>query len=120
MTWPDAALDLRFTSKSSRRMPLVSDLIEGVRDEILSTRVGGTLAEPDVRLESFAATRRALGLAFGVGPTEQQARLLEVQARAERELQRVRDAAERRRRAPAPPEDAAGGGSGAGRPGAPG
>ena len=69
MVWPDGEIDLRFRSRALARIPVVSGVLESVRDEILGTRLTGTLAEPKVTTESFAATRRVVGsLLWGGGP----------------------------------------------------
>lgn len=61
---PDLALDLSFYSRGTRRIPIVSDLIEGVRDEIVTAVVRGTLSEPDFTYEQFAGTRKMLDAIF--------------------------------------------------------
>lgn len=62
VTLPGLGLDMRFNSRSNQRVPLLSDLYEAVRDEIVTTRVGGTVAEPQVRSESFSTARTVLGM----------------------------------------------------------
>jgi hypothetical protein len=57
MSWPDQQLDLRFNSRAGRRVPLVSDLFETVRDEIATTRIRGTLGDPHVGAEPLVGTR---------------------------------------------------------------
>ncbi|MBC7834555.1 MAG: AsmA-like C-terminal domain-containing protein, partial [Phycisphaerales bacterium] len=64
---PDLGLDLRFTSQSANRLPLISDLLELVRDEILTTRVTGTLRDPSFETEVLGGTRRMLASLFGSG-----------------------------------------------------
>ena len=47
------------------RVPLVSDLIEAIRNELVTVTVGGTLAEPKFGTEPFTGTRDALREIFG-------------------------------------------------------
>lgn len=60
LTWPDLTLDMKFNSRSMARVPLFTDIFELLRNEIVSTRVRGTLSDPVVREEPFTGTRRAL------------------------------------------------------------
>jgi len=61
----DGSLDLTFNSRGNDDIPLLSDLMRGVRDEIVTSRVTGTLREPEFRTESLGATQRMLGTIFG-------------------------------------------------------
>ncbi|MBL0927836.1 MAG: hypothetical protein IBJ11_09320 [Phycisphaerales bacterium] len=65
MTTPDLALDVAVNSRSLNRVPILSDILEGVRDEVVSTRVRGTLASPQVTYESLKGTRQLLDTVFG-------------------------------------------------------
>lgn len=67
LRWSDLGLDLRFTSRSKRRLLLVSDLLEGLRDELATISVTGTLAEPDFGVEQLTGTRRLLESILGPG-----------------------------------------------------
>lgn len=62
VTLPGFGLDMRFNSRANHRLPLLSDLYEAVRDEIVTTRVSGTVAEPEIRSESFSTARTVLGM----------------------------------------------------------
>lgn len=62
---PALALDLRFTSQSRLRIPLVSDLLEAARNEITTTRITGTLDDPKLSSEPLAGTRALIGGIFG-------------------------------------------------------
>jgi hypothetical protein len=75
MTGEDRRLNLRFDSRATRRIPLVSWLVESVRNELVTTTVRGTLSDPDVRLQEFPGARRVLGSALGRGPGDRQRRL---------------------------------------------
>lgn len=68
---PDLELGLRFRTHSNQRIPLLSDLLEGVRDELITAVVTGTLREPEFRFEQFTATRQMLGAIF---PAEESSR----------------------------------------------
>ncbi|MEO0483636.1 MAG: hypothetical protein AAF138_08410 [Planctomycetota bacterium] len=81
LDWPTKALDLRFNSRASRRIPVISDVLESVRDELISTEVVGTVAEPIVRVATFAGTRGALGRILG-DRTDRDRRMEEIARRA--------------------------------------
>lgn len=94
MTWPDKRLDMEFRSKAARPIPLLSRLIEGVRDELVSTRVRGTLADPSISLRTGASdTRRVEGGVISIGAREAASPLAEIERRARerRELRRAGD-----------------------------
>ncbi len=56
-TLPDLALDLRFTSRGEMmRLPFISDLVDAVKNELVSVRVGGTLRSPTFGAEALPAT----------------------------------------------------------------
>jgi len=60
LKWPDLTLDMKFNSRGMSRMPLVSDVLEAVRNEIVSTTVRGRLSAPIVREEPLTGTRRLI------------------------------------------------------------
>jgi hypothetical protein len=66
-TLPDLTLDMRFNSRSNTRIPLLSDVYEALRDEILTTRVRGTVASPEIRSETLTTTRGILDGLFDPG-----------------------------------------------------
>jgi hypothetical protein len=70
MTWPGKVLDLRFDTKPARGIPILSGLLRGIRDELITTSVQGTLAKPDVKLKQFPGPRRMLGRDPGSGRDE--------------------------------------------------
>lgn len=78
MTWPEKVLDLRFDSSSARRIPILSDLVEGIRNELVTTSVTGRLGEHEVRLVQFPGARRILGRAVGAREDEQARRLEQI------------------------------------------
>lgn len=60
----DSSLDLRFRTRAGRRIPILTDILETLRDEVVTTRVTGTLAQPEVKAEGLTATRKMLGDIF--------------------------------------------------------
>lgn len=69
VTWPDLALDLVFNSRSTVRVPLLTSIVERVRDQLVTTAVRGTAKKPEISVVPF---RSVSGWLFdGVGPDEQ-------------------------------------------------
>jgi hypothetical protein len=64
-TLPNYDLDLRFKARNKTGIPLVSKIVQGIRNELVSMEVRGTLANPDIRLRPFAGARRVIGSAVG-------------------------------------------------------
>ena len=95
MRWPPSDLDLVFRSQAVRPIPFLSDLIEGVRDELVTTRVTGT--PPDVRFgaSQFRGARSVVRSLLGAKDTEPQRRLREIERRARAEHARARLEAQR-------------------------
>ena len=89
-SWPATELDLRFRSKSRRRIPLVTSVVENVRDELVTAIVSGTLRDPAVSVSAFGGSRRFLGSLFGADPSAQEQRLRQIEDRAERTPPRER------------------------------
>lgn len=92
VTWPGLEADMEFNSRSVRRLPVLSDVLETVRDELISTRVTGKVSDPEVRTVGFAGTRKFLSRLFGGETTEQERKLAEIEERARRERERARSA----------------------------
>src|SRR5690606_33315654 len=65
LRWPSLGLDLRVTSRGVRRAPILSDLVEAFRNELIVSRVTGTLADPEFTVETLPSTRRFLDSIFG-------------------------------------------------------
>lgn len=82
-SWPDANLDLRFRSRAKTRIPVVSNLIEKLRDELVTAVVEGPIAEPVVTVATLTGTSRFVGRVLGMEPSDQARRLEEIQRRAE-------------------------------------
>lgn len=90
MDWPTRGLDLRFNSRPLNPLPIISDVLVNIRDEIITTRVGGTLASPDVSAEPLSATRRLIGAILGTDDAEsRKLRAIEREARAARDASRL-------------------------------
>ena len=64
LTWPDLGVEMRFVTRSLSRIPLLTDLLEGVRDEFVTTTVSGTLFDPQLKYEQLSATRQAIDQMF--------------------------------------------------------
>lgn len=62
---PDYDLALRFNSRGRAQLPLISGLFEGLRNELITTTVTGTVDDPQINAESFSGTRRLLDTMFG-------------------------------------------------------
>lgn len=62
---PELELDLRFNSRSRRRVLLLTDLLEGVRNELITTVVRGTIRDPEFSYEQLGGTRRIIGAMLG-------------------------------------------------------
>ncbi|MBM4107430.1 MAG: hypothetical protein FJ255_01230 [Phycisphaerae bacterium] len=93
MDWDTLELDLRFNSRSGRRVPVISDIVEAVRDELITTEVTGTAMEPEVRLSTLPVTRWVVRRVLGVAPSAQERRL----ERIRREATQLGDRLRRRR-----------------------
>lgn len=88
--WPETRLDMRFNSRAVRRMPVVSWVLEGLRNELISTRVGGTLGAPDINAVPLAGAGELFGRLFSSGRSEQQQRMDDIERRFQRARERVR------------------------------
>ena len=66
MTWPNMEMNLRFDSSSARPLPIVSWVVQGIRDQLVTTRVTGTPGAPVIRVEAMPGTRGAFARALGV------------------------------------------------------
>lgn len=97
LDWIDMGLDMRFNTRSTSPIPVVSELLETVRNELVSTRVRGTVDEPDIGTIQFQGTRRVLDTLLGDGPDEQARRLTEIGERARMNRSRALRAGERLR-----------------------
>ena len=87
MWLPDLRLDLRFSSRATARLPVVSRILERLRDELIMTRVGGTVGDPRVSTQQFTRTRRMLAGVIGDDLTDEERRMLDIE-RQSRESER--------------------------------
>lgn len=77
MTLPGNELDIRVRTRSVNRIPVITDVVESFRNELISIRIGGTIADPVVSTITLAETRRVVGSLLGGSP-EGEARLREI------------------------------------------
>ncbi len=84
-TWPDLELDLRLRSRATRRIPVLSELLETIRDEFVTIAVTGTASEPRVSVQSLPETRRVIGRVLGFDESASDRRLSDLEARAEKQ-----------------------------------
>jgi len=63
-------IDLTFTSRGKRRVPLLSNLVDTVRNELIAARVTGTLLEPRFRAQPLPSAGRVLEGALGASRPE--------------------------------------------------
>jgi len=74
-TWPELNLDLRLRTGNRSRIPLLTEVIEQLRDELSSVRVQGPIDKPEIITERFSTTREALADLFGQPRSDDQRRL---------------------------------------------
>ncbi|MBL8760278.1 MAG: hypothetical protein JNL50_03165 [Phycisphaerae bacterium] len=96
-TTPELALDMRFNSRSLRRIPMVTALIEGFRDQLIGTTVGGTLARPKVDAVALPRAGSIFAQIFGLSNKEQETRLSDIEVRLKRDIDRTRTLPDRSR-----------------------
>lgn len=84
------ALDLRINTRSRQALPILTQLIDNLRDELVTVRVDGSVAQPRIRTEQFATTRRALGALVGRDLSEQERVMQEIRQEAARYRERTR------------------------------
>lgn len=53
------ALDLRMATRGRTKLPLLTDMLDMFRDELVTARIRGTPASPELKLENFGAVRAA-------------------------------------------------------------
>ncbi|MCB9842100.1 MAG: hypothetical protein H6812_02460 [Phycisphaeraceae bacterium] len=69
--WPDLDVNMNFRSQARSRVAFVSDILEGLRDEFVTTVARGTLYDPRLEFEQLAATRKFVETVFG-GPQKKE------------------------------------------------
>jgi hypothetical protein len=90
MRWPGMDLDLRFRAANRSRIPILTAIIESVREELVTTTVRGTLDAPDVQLRPLDGTRSMLRDLAGGQATDQERRLLQIEKQVTPEQRRAR------------------------------
>lgn len=95
MSWPATDLDLRVVSRGARQLPIVSSVVEAIRNELISISVGGTLADPDVSLQQFTSARGLLKRLLEGSSSERAREMERIRLRAYASQDRVRRAGER-------------------------
>lgn len=96
LTWPSRELDLRFSSRAINPIPVVSTLLESLRDELITISVTGSVAEPVYSPNQFGETRRLVNALLGKPLSEQQQRLREVETQVQRDRRRIRSSTSER------------------------
>lgn len=61
MSTEDFAIDLRMAARGRSRIPVLTDIFDAFRDELLTARIRGTPDKPELSFENFAAVRAAFG-----------------------------------------------------------
>jgi hypothetical protein len=78
---PDLSLDLRFRTRSRARVFILTDVVEGIRDQLFSISVAGTAREPELSLRPLGQARRLAERAIS-GLSEEERRLDEIEQRS--------------------------------------
>ncbi len=79
LDWVSRDLDLRFSSRAVNQIPVVSGIVEKLRDELISTRVTGKMNNPQYSVQQFGSIKRLIDAMLGVELSDQQQRLREVE-----------------------------------------
>ncbi|MEQ8770132.1 MAG: hypothetical protein RIB60_06445 [Phycisphaerales bacterium] len=95
MTMPGKDLEMNFNSRSVNPIPVVSRLLEGLRDELITTRVRGTPGELELTTEQLPGAKRIIRSIFGDPPSSEEERLRDVESRARQGQQRALRSASR-------------------------
>lgn len=74
-------IDLRVRTRARSRVPVISDITESVRDELVSAVVKGKLREPELSMQTLTGTTRFIGRLLGRTPSEQQQKLDDLERR---------------------------------------
>ncbi|MFN0133620.1 MAG: hypothetical protein ACKVW3_13970 [Phycisphaerales bacterium] len=90
LTMPGRELDLLFTTRPAYGVPVLTALYSAVRDELMTTRMTGTVNKPEFRLVQWSAARRMLGGALGQAPDARQRQESEFRQQPERQVIRPR------------------------------
>lgn len=88
MTWPERWLDLTFISRAARPIPIISDIIQGIRNQLIVTSVTGKLGEHVMSLQTPGPTRMLEG--SGGRESRQSRERADVERAAAAERERIR------------------------------
>ena len=91
MQWPQATVDVRVRGSSRTRIPIVSKVMDSIRNELFTARVTGPVWEPKIGLESFNDTGRMIGKMIGATPSEATERLRRIEQNASSSPRRPRE-----------------------------
>lgn len=83
MDWLSRDVDLRFRSRSVNPIPIVSELLEELRDELITARVTGQMGNLKYSAEQFGSTMRLINAMLGAPISDQKRRLREVEEQVE-------------------------------------
>lgn len=83
MDWLTRNVDLRFRSRSVKPIPIVSELLEELRDELITVRVSGQMGKLKYSAQQFGSTIRLINAMLGAPISDQKRRLLEVEEQVE-------------------------------------
>jgi hypothetical protein len=83
MQWPEMSVDARVRGKSRRRIPVLTKVIENIRDELFTARITGTAADLNIGFESFSGTGRILERLIGSTPSDADERLRRIEKNAD-------------------------------------
>lgn len=89
ITWPNLDLDLIVNSKAVTRMPLLTSIVEGLRNEFVTTTVRGTPKKPEVSVTPFRGTKGALSDLFGT-ESQRDKRMRRLEAASQEQEDRLR------------------------------
>jgi hypothetical protein len=90
LSWESRTVDMRFRSRAIKPIPVISQLFESLRDELITTRVTGTLGDLSYSVSQFSETRRVLNALLGNPPSEQESRLRQVEQQVNSSRDRIR------------------------------
>ncbi len=92
MVLPSMNLDLRITSRAINRLPILNAIVEKFRNELITTKVTGTPAKPEISILQFAHTRQLLANALGQDLSDEERRMLEIERLSREAIARERKA----------------------------